>query len=600
MGNDEEIRLSSDIKFHLVRKIECHKIMGLTGPALLPHEAKYIEFHRPSGVILFERNIESSPQVRELIEQVHEKLSNDGLKALVMIDHEGDFVSELKKLIGVPPSSMALGATGDPSFAREVARETGRAMHRLGVNVVLAPVADCYFNPSCSVTGIRTFGRDPGRVAEFVGETICGYGDVGVLTCAKHFPGHGSTRDDSHMTLPRVKTTLSELKESDLVPFRRAVEAGVDMMMMAHVAFSFEEGGSDPVPASFDRRIIQGVLRDEFGFDGVVITDALEMEGARVHVRARYGGLAGGFERSIVAGADLLLYSAPVPERIITQKDGEPMIAVDVIQTIIDTLERVVDRSRIDRKLEEAAGQNEGVRNLLRILDASETRIHALRKRAGDIPAPKRAKPEGNVIHLHDYSVTPGVYKTAAEKSITLLRDPSAFVPVSAGRKCVVLPVESVASESLKKQDVASFVDALCRNFSGWESFRPLVGFEDDESDSVRPVFEYPRATVIDATRYDPRLHAAEEEFKLAKGQVLLPVFSARGAPPDGFLEGLSAFIERHGVPFVIVTGWPIIEWIPESVGCLLTFGASPQVAAALSAVLSGKAEARGSLDRVL
>ena len=180
------------------------------------------------------------------------------------------------------------------------------------------------------------------------------------------------------------------------------------------------------------------------------------------------------------------------------------------------------------------------------------------------------------------------------------MRDPSAFVPVSAGRKCVVLPVESVASESLKKQDVASFVDALCRNFSGWESFRPLVGFEDDERGAVRPVFEYPRATVIDATRYDPRLHAAEEEFKLAKGQVLLPVFSARGAPPDGFLEGLSAFIERHGVPFVIVTGWPIIEWIPESVGCLLTFGASPQVAAALSAVLSGKAEARGSLDRVL
>jgi hypothetical protein len=391
-----------------------------------------------------------------------------------------------------------------------------------------------------------------------------------------------------------------ELKESDLVPFGRAIEAGVDMLMMAHVAFSLEGRGDDPVPASFDRRLIQGVLRDELGFDGVVITDALEMEGARVHVRTRYGGLAGGFERSIVAGADLLLYSAPVPERIVTQKNGEPMIAVDVIQTIIDTLERVVDRGRIDRKLEEAAEQNAGVKNLLRILDASETRIHALRKRAGDIPAPKKTKPEGNVIHLRDYAVTPGVYKTAAERSITLLRDPCSFIPVGAGRKCVVLPVESCPSASLKRQDVAAFTDVLCRSFSGWQSLRPLVGFEEDEEGHARPVLEYPRATVIDAARFDPRSQSDGDVFELARDQVLLPVFSARGVPPDRFLEHLSAFVVRYGAPFVVVTGWPIIDWIPEPVGCLLSFGASPQVAAAISAVLSGKAGALGSLERVL
>jgi hypothetical protein len=113
-------------------------------------------------------------------------------------------------------------------------------------------------------------------------------------------------------------------------------------------------------------------------------------------------------------------------------------------------------------------------------------------------------------------------------------------------------------------------------------------------------VFEYPRSTVIDAARFDPRLHAAAEEFKLARGQVLLPVFSARGRPPDEFLEGLNAFVVRYAVPLVVVTGWPIIEWIPDSVGCLLTYGTSPQVSAAASAVLSGNAEARGSLDAVL
>ncbi len=148
------------------------------------------------------------------------------------------------------------------------------------------------------------------------------------------------------------------------------------MMMMAHVALAIGEGAASLVPGELRPAAhTRDFSADKLGFDGVVITDALEMEGARAHVRARYGGLAGGFERAVVAGADLLLYASPVPERIVTQKDGEPMIAVDVIQTIIDTLERVVDRSRIDRKLEEAAKQHEGVRNLLRILDDSEQRI---------------------------------------------------------------------------------------------------------------------------------------------------------------------------------------------------------------------------------
>ncbi|MEJ2720424.1 MAG: glycoside hydrolase family 3 N-terminal domain-containing protein, partial [bacterium] len=188
MSDDRDSRLSADIKFHLVRKIECHKVVGLGGYGLLPHEAKYLEFHRLAGVILFERNIESVPQVGELIESVGEKLSDERRAALVMVDHEGDLVSELRKLIGAPPSAMAIGATHDPTLAYDVAFETGNALRKLGVNVVLAPVADCYFTPECSVTGLRTFGRDPERVAEFVDRTVRGFHDAGVLACAKHFP----------------------------------------------------------------------------------------------------------------------------------------------------------------------------------------------------------------------------------------------------------------------------------------------------------------------------------------------------------------------------------------------------------------------------
>ena len=614
MTNHSDIRLSPDIKFHLVRKIECHKVIGLSGTELLEHEAKYLEFHRLSGVILFDRNIESFPQVRELVEQVDERLSHDGRAALIMVDHEGDFVSELKRLIGVPPSAMAIGATGDPSFARDVACETGQAMRKLGVNVVLAPVADCYIDRACSVTGLRTFGTDPERVARFVCETIRGFREAGVLTCVKHFPGHGSTGEDSHEVLPKITKSLEELKKSDLVPFERSVEAGADMMMMAHVGFSLGGPGDDVIPASFDKRIIRGVLRGELEFDGVVITDALEMEGARAHVRATTrqvnnsasnasqagAGFTGGFERSILAGSDLLLYSSPVPERMTIQGNGEPMIAIEVMQTIIDTLERIVDRNRIDKKLKEAAQEHEGVRNLLEILDTSEARINRLRERAGKTEPPSKTTPDNNVISLHDYALVPGIYKTAAERSVVLLRDPSSFIPVGEDRKCVLLPIEFVPGESLKRQDLSSFIGALTRNFSGWEALGTVVDFERDEDGEIRPLFATPERE-WQGERQDGRKTAASGElFNLPEEALLLPVLSARGVPPEEFVEALTEFVDRHGAPFVLVTGWPLVEWVPEFVGCLVTFGASPQVAAAVSAVLSGEVKAQGVLERVL
>ncbi|UCH82763.1 MAG: glycoside hydrolase family 3 protein [Candidatus Latescibacterota bacterium] len=602
MNDDRGTELSPDIKFHLVRKIECHKVIGLTEYELLPHEAKYLEFHRLAGVILFERNIKSVPQVRELIEEVNEKLSDGDRTALIMVDHEGDFVSELSGLIGVPPSAMAIGATGDPTLAYDVAFETGSAMSKLGVNVVLAPVADCFLDQACSVTGLRTFGRDPERVAEFVDRTIRGYRDAGVLTCAKHFPGHGSTGEDSHETLPEVKKSLDELRTSDLVPFRRSVDAGVDMMMMSHIVFSFGDSSDRNEPASFDRRLMSQVLRDEFGFDGVVITDALEMEGARAHVRAKYGGLTGGFERSILAGSDLLLYSSPVPERMDVQAGDEPMIAVEVMQTIIDTLERIVDRSRIDRKLKEAAERHEGVKNLLGILDMSEKRVDALRERAAELaPLPQRGSDE-NVINLDNYAVTPAIYKSVADRSLVLLRDPGSFVPVTADRPCLLTPIEYIPGESLKRQNLGVFIDGIRRNFPRWASTAPIVDFERDDDDILQPVFLSPETTdkITGATIEHSRVRA--DGFEVSEGTSVVPVFSVRGTPPEVFFANLTEFCERHNVPFVLVTGWPLLDWIPSSAGCLVTLGASAQVAAAVSAVLAGETEARPreGLDTVL
>src|SRR5262245_52533650 len=186
--NREHDILTPEIRFHLIRKMERHKVIALAGPRLLPHERKYLEFHAVSGVILFARNIESLSQVGELIASVCEELSREGLNPLIMADHEGDFVAELRQIIGVPPAALAIAATQDLDLAAEVAFETGTAMRKLGANVVLAPVADCYFESPSAITGLRTFGADPERVAEFVEQTIAGFRSAGVLSCAKHFP----------------------------------------------------------------------------------------------------------------------------------------------------------------------------------------------------------------------------------------------------------------------------------------------------------------------------------------------------------------------------------------------------------------------------
>ncbi|MEJ2720423.1 MAG: glycoside hydrolase family 3 N-terminal domain-containing protein, partial [bacterium] len=384
-------------------------------------------------------------------------------------------------------------------------------------------------------------------------------------------------------------------------PFERAVDVGVDMMMLSHIVFSFGASDDRSEPASFDRRLMRRVLRDELGFDGVVITDALEMEGARAHVRARYGGLTGGFERSILAGSDLLLYSAPVPERMDFQEGQEPMIAVEVMQTIIDTLERIVDRSRIDRKLEEAAEQHKGVKNLLEILDHSERRVDLLRKRAKERFPGSKPEPGDNIISLGDYAVAPAIYRSVAERSLVLVRDPWGFIPVGADRACLLAPIEFVPGESLKRQDLESLMSGLRRAFPSWASSAPVVDFERDEKGALQPVFQPPKTTdrVTGASIEPERVRA--EGFEVPEGTVLIPVVSLRGRPPDAFLEALTEFCDRHGAPFVLVTGWPHIGWIPDAAGCLVTFGASPQVAAAAVAVLSGEAAAQGpeGLDAV-
>jgi beta-glucosidase-like glycosyl hydrolase len=574
------------------------KVIALGGPQLLEHEARYLEFHRIAGVILFERNVASMTQMTELVGAVSTSLDDDGRPPLVMADHEGDFVAELKRIIGVPPAPLAIAASGDPGLAYDVAHETGKAMAKLGVNTVLAPVADCYLDAASAITGLRTFGADPERVAEYVSRTIAGFRDAGVLACAKHFPGHGSTAEDSHETLPEVKKTLDELRAADLVPFRRAIDDEVDLIMMSHVAFPM--GSDDLVPASFDSRVIRKLLREEMGYDGVVITDALEMAGARWYTKGRYGGFAGGFEHALLAGSDLLLHARPVPEKVRLEGEADPVMSVDVIETIVKTLERVVDRSRIDERLEEAAHENAALGNVLKMLGESGARVERLRSRLE--PPSAAARPAGGkVVAFDSYPSVPHIYRTAAERGIVAVSDWSAFTPFDSARRVLVLPIVWHAGASLHAQDLDAFVDVLCKRNPGWRGAGVVREFEMTPDGDVRPVVERSEGGVIDAARFSPFDNPSPSgSLDLRSGEELVIILSSRGVPSEEFLAALQTFGDDSAPAAVVLTGWLVADWIPDSTPILWTLGASTHVAAALAPILSGEAEPEGRLAGLL
>jgi beta-glucosidase-like glycosyl hydrolase len=591
--NKEHDVLTPEVRFHLIRKMERHKVIALAGPRLLAHERKYLEFHSVSGVILFARNIESLSQVGDLIGSVAEELAREGMHPLIMADHEGDFVAELRQIIGVPPAPLAIAATGDLDLAAEVAFETGTAMRKLGCNVVLAPVADCYFEAGSAITGLRTFGADPERVAAFVEQTIAGFRTAGVLSCAKHFPGHGSTAEDSHETLPEVRKPFEALAAADLVPFRRAIQAGADLMMMSHVAYPM--GRDDLVPASFDARIIRTMLRGELGYNGVVITDALEMAGARWYASERSGMVTGGNERSLLAGSDLLLHTKPIPEHVQVERGSEPVMSLNVMETIVRTLEKIVDRGRVDEKLAEAAAESEPLRNVLAILDASSARVTALRERAADPRASLRPA-GGKVIELNAYPSVPAVYRTVAERSVTAGSEWSRFQPFAADSACVVVPVEWSPSETLKRQDVSGFLDVMCRHFPRWQRAPMVVGFDVDGEGRMQPVLQRERATVVDAARFA----GGGSPMRSLDGEEIVIVLSARGAPSEEFMTGLSALADEYHPVAVVLTGWVIDDWVPETTPVLISLGASTQAASAVAQVLTGVLSPEGSLAGLL
>lgn len=268
-------------------------MIDLSGPELTADERAFLAEHRPGGLCLFSRNVVDRFQVAELIAEVR---SLCGPELLVTVDQEGGGVVRLPDL-PYPPSAMALGAANDVGLTRAVAAATGQGLRSVGIDVDLAPVADVNSNPANPVIADRAFGADPQHVAAHVVAFVQGLQAAGVAATVKHFPGHGDAAVDSHLALPTLDLTLSELQEREWPPFVAAFAAGVDAVMTAHIVIP----SLDPdLPATLSPTIITGLLRERLGFKGVVFSDALEMKA----IGDRWGG-AEAAVLALAAGVDM-------------------------------------------------------------------------------------------------------------------------------------------------------------------------------------------------------------------------------------------------------------------------------------------------------
>jgi len=294
---------------------------GIPGPSLDADTRKALQEIGPAGVILFRRNVESLEQLRDLTRDLHALPS----RPLVSIDHEGGRVLR----VGAPFTDFpAARAAGDAATARALGRAMGRELASAGIDIDFAPVLDVDSNPANPIIGDRSFSAAPEVVAKLAIAFADGMRAAGVIPCGKHFPGHGDTDCDSHLELPVVQKTRAELEAVELVPFRAAIAARFPMLMTAHVLYPSLDATR---PATLSPAILGDLLRGELGFDGVLVSDDLEMRAL-----SRNGSVADAAVASLSAGCDLLL---------ICNDFGNTLRAVDRLAAALDAGE--LDRSQV-------------------------------------------------------------------------------------------------------------------------------------------------------------------------------------------------------------------------------------------------------------
>lgn len=279
-----------------------HMLIGVSGATLTNEEKKFIVDNNISGVVLFARNCIEPKQIRDLcaeIQSLRHKMK-DRAPLFIGIDMEGGRVHRLKPPFTQWPALKKIGDLDAPTVAFHFTQRMGTELLSVGINLDFAPCIDVYTNPANTVIGDRAVSTDPHQVEKMASALVRGYIKSGVLSCAKHFPGHGHTIIDSHEELPIEDADMKRLNEVELVPFRKALRSRVDMVMTAHILFK----NVDPKwPVTLSETFLKKMMRDDLKYKGLIITDDLDMKAMAKHYDKDQIPI-----RAMQAGADLLLY----------------------------------------------------------------------------------------------------------------------------------------------------------------------------------------------------------------------------------------------------------------------------------------------------
>jgi beta-N-acetylhexosaminidase len=402
-------------------------MIAFAGTELPRSASRLINERGVAGVTLFRAhdNIVDPPQIRRLTAAVQGARPSGSPPVLIAADQEGGQLIALGDGTTQFAGAMALGATGDEVLAERVAGATARELRALGVNVNYAPVCDVANNPANPALGIRSFGDDPEAVGLLAAATVRGLQSEGVAATAKHFPGAGDTAADPHHELPLVPRTDAELAERELVPFRMALEAGARMVMTGHFALP---GLDDDLPTSLSAAVLRDLLRDRLHFDGVTVTDALDM-------------------RALAQG------SAQIVDAIVALRAGE------------DALLGTPDEAALER-LEEGLAQTQR-RGLL---DADDDA--AARRRLGELRGwlGRFHQPPLEVVGCAEHQE---LAAELARRSITLVRNDDGLLPLALAADARIAVVQSIPTD-LTPADTSSTVrptlaSALRRRLAGVE-----------------------------------------------------------------------------------------------------------------------------------
>lgn len=323
-------------------------MLGIPGPRLDAVARELVRKLKVGGIILFARNLESPEQVWQLTRDLQREAREVGSPPLLIaLDQEGGPVQRLKSPFTLIPAARELGTTATPEAVEALSRQVARELSLVGVNMNLAPVLDVARSPDCPQWQ-RAYGQDPRQVARFAAAAIRGYLAGGVIPVAKHFPGLGDTVADSHQVLPSAQST-DPTRETDLQPFREAMAAGVPAIMTAHLLAPLW----DSRPATLSAVALQGWARQKLGFQGVVITDDLEMGAIAGRLSAAQAA-----REALAAGADLLL--------ICNNWQAAP-----------DTVRLLAAEARLTARARESAARLKGLR---RSLPASTPSLNEVRQ----------------------------------------------------------------------------------------------------------------------------------------------------------------------------------------------------------------------------